>query len=476
MSLPLASAPVSDLLDVFNAYDGSVVFRGLTEGFGGQVSVLGRIGWIFTAFGALFTLWGFVLRTQASGGEGKMGEIAKTWIVVAFIVGGPFLMRAAMQGADAVYDTSAGGPRNLTAACVKAAYAMPELTQLFDVLRKDALAQGASSPGGGGQQRRDLIDSANDGSVLGYLEAFGVAVWDTAGDYASEAGQTWNAMVRIAALATGFGAAMLKCLLITATILPLYLLLLASAAVVWFMEQLRYFLAVSGTMMLPLFTGMFSLPAGHFNRRAAQSYVMHMVSIALWPVAWAIGHTGTIALYNALISLIAGTSRVPEMVDVLQWSSITTAGATEAQLRATEAALGNWFMGNMSALLSILVGGLGFVLWVAIVSIMGPVFLHKLLATGALFMAQAAGSVGRQAAGAGRLAIHVAQLGIGGAPGLLARGPVAGELLAGSRAAEAVSFAGAGFHNPGGPGQGAASMANAAQGVDDSGGKGARRV
>ena len=79
------------------------------------------------------------------------------------------------------------------------------------------------------------------------------------------------------------------------------------------MEQLRYFLAVSGTMMLPLFTGMFSLPAGHPNRQAAQGYVMHMVSIALWPVAWAIGHTGTIALYNALISLIAGTSRVPDM-------------------------------------------------------------------------------------------------------------------------------------------------------------------
>ena len=33
-----------------------------------------------------------------------------------------------------------------------------------------------------------------------------------------------------------------------------------------------------------------------------------------------------------------------------------------------EAALGNWFMGNLTALLSILVGGLGFVLWVAIVS------------------------------------------------------------------------------------------------------------
>jgi hypothetical protein len=337
---------------------------------------------------------------------------------------------------------------------------MPELTALFDVIRKDALAQGAASQAGQ-QQRAALINSANDGTMLGYLEAFGVAVWDTASDYASSAGQTWNGMVRIAAMATGFGSAMLKCLLIALTVLPLYLLLLGAAAIVWFMEQLRYFLAVTGTMMLPLFTGMFSLPEGHPNRQAAQAYVMNMVSLALWPVSWAIGHTGTIALYNALVSLIAGTSRVPEMFGVLQWSSITAAAPTEAQVGAMEAALGNWFMGNLTALLSVLVGGLGFVLWVAIVSILGPVFMHKLLATGALFMAQAAGSVGRQAAGAGRLAVSFAQAtGIAGGPGLVATGPAAGERLSGAFAAEAVPITGAD-----------ASMADAARRVDDSGGK-----
>ena len=221
MSLPLASAPVSDLLDVFNAYDGSVVFRGLTEGFGGQVSVLGRIGWIFTAFGALFTLWGFVLRTQRSGGDNKMGEIAKTWIVIAFMIGGPFIMRAAMQGADSVYASSAGGPQNLTTACVKAAYAMPELNQLFDVLRRSALAQGQLPQGQDGQQRHALVGSASDGSIMGYLEAFGVSLWDTASSYASGIAQTWNGMVRMIAMAAGMGSAMLKCLLIALTIIPL---------------------------------------------------------------------------------------------------------------------------------------------------------------------------------------------------------------------------------------------------------------
>jgi nitrate reductase NapE component len=469
------AAPVSDLLDVFNSYDGSVIFRGLTEGNGNQPAILGAIGWIFTGFGALFVLWGFVLRTQRSAGENKMGEIAKTWIVIALMVGGPFMMRAAMQGADSVYSTSAGSPQNLTTACVKAAYAMPELNQLFDVLRRSALAPGPAPADTAAQRRQALVASANDGSILGYLEAFGVSVWDTAASVGSSAAQSWNGMVRMIAMAAGMGSAMLKCLLIAVSIVPLYLLFLAAGAIVWFMEQLRYFLAVSGTMMLPLFTGMFSLPEGHFNRQAAQSYVMHMLSLALWPVAWAIGHTGTIALYNALVSLIAGTSRVPDIVGVLQWSSITTGAPSEAQVQATEAALGNWFMGNLTGLLSILVGGLGFVVWVLIVSVLGPAFLHKLLATGALFMTQAAGAAGRQAAVAGRMALNVAQsAAMGGVPGLLQAGSGPGERLAGAQAADAIPFAGGFGSGPSGAGSpGPASMQNAARWVDDSGGKNA---
>jgi hypothetical protein len=463
------ATPVSDLLDVFSSYDRNVIFQGLTEGTAGQPAVLGRIGWIFTAFGALFVLWGFVLRSQRSGGEDKLGEMVKTWVVIAFMVGAPFLMRAGMEAADSLYESSSGGPRNLTMACVKAAYAMPELNRLFDVLGRSALSQPQGSSGHGA-----LISSANDGSVLGYLEAYGVALWDTASGYAASASQTWSSMVRMAAMAAGFGSAMLKCLLISVTIVPLYLLLLLAAAIVWFMEQLRYFLAVSGTMMLPLFIGMYSMPDGHFSRQSAQAYVMHMVSIALWPVAWAIGHTGTIALYNALISLIAGTSRVPDMVGILQWSSVTGAAMTEAQVRTMETALGNWFMGNLAALLSILVGGIGFVLWVGVVSVMGPVFLHRLLTTGASFMAQAAKQTGSHAAVTGKLALSLAQS-AGAGLGSLVGGTGAGERLAGARSAETVSLVG-GMAPWESPGRGGASMHNAARSVDDSDGKHVARM
>jgi hypothetical protein len=471
VTAPLAgAAPASDLLDVFSAYDANVLFRGLTEGVGGRPAVLGTVGWIFTAVGAFFALWGFVLRSRRSAGEAKMEEVARTWVVIAAMLAGPFLMRTLMQAADQVYASSVGGPGSLTAACVKAAYAMPELTDLFDVLRRSATAP--AGPVQGAQDRQALLSGANDGSVLGYLEAFGVALWDTGAGYAAGAGQAWNGMVRAAAMATGFGSAMLKCLLIIATIGPLYLLLLASAAVVWFMGQLRFFLAVSGAMMLPLFTGMFSLPEGHPNRQPAQAYVMHMVSLALWPVAWAIGHSATASLYDALLSLVAGTSRVPDMAAALQWDAVTAQGPTAAQVQAGEAALGNWFMGNVTALLSILVGGLGFASWVAAVTILGPVFLHRLLSTGALFFSQAVSSSARQAAAAGRLAAGAAvDRGLGA---VLQGGPTVGpgeRLSAAEPAYAAPLMGGPGPGAPGGEG-GGASMASAAGRVDDSDGKG----
>jgi hypothetical protein len=454
------AATAADLLDVFSGYDGNVLFRGLTESAGGQPPVLGRLGWIFTSLGAAFLLWGFVLRSRGGGGE-KVSDVARTWVLFGFLIGGPFLMRAAMQASDSLYEDAAGGPRALATACVKAAYAMPELNRLFDVLRAGSDSQAVQSAGA--QRRLALVSHANDGSVVGYLEAFGYALWDTAAGYAEGAGQSWSGLLRAFSMAAGLGSAMLKCLLIALTIAPLYLVLLAAGALIWFMDQLRYFLAVSGAMMLPMFVGMLSLPAGHFSRQAAQSYIMHMVSLALWPVAWAVGHVGTISLYNALISLVAGTSRVPEIASLLQWSSVSSGAPSEAQLRALEAALGNWFMGNLTGLLSILVGGIGFMTWVAVVSLLGPVFLHRLLTTGALFMSEAMAATARHGYSAARVGLAAAQPLT--ASGLLAsQGAPAGERLAAAPAFDARIAA------PG-PGAAGASMASAARQVDDWDGK-----
>jgi hypothetical protein len=455
------ATPASDLLEVFSTYDGSTLFRGLVQGVSGQPPVLGRLGWLFTGLGAAMVLWGFVLRSGRSQGHGKLDEIARTWLVVAAILAAPLFLRSSMQAADTLYVEAVGGPGALTSACVKAAYAMPELTLLFDALRASGGRQAPASSG-------DLVSQVNDGSALGYLEAFGAALWDTGRDYASAAGQTWNGVVRMATLATGFGAAMLKCLLILLTVGPLYLLLLLSATLIWFMQQLRFFLAVTGSMMMPLFIGLYALPEGHPSRQAAHAYVMHMVSVALWPVAWAVGHTGTIALYDALIALVAGTSRVPDMATFLSWDALGAQSPSPAQLASLQGALGTWFNGNVASLLAILVGALGFAAWVAAVSIMGPVVLHRSLTGGAHYFADLAGMSGRATGAVLRTAGGAAYPLIAG-PALSAAQPAAGERLASARGVDALAVTGGEPHRPAG-----STMAEAAKGVDVSGGKAPR--
>ena len=137
-------------------------------------------------------------------------------------------------------------------------------------------------------------------------------------------------------------------------------------------------------------------------------------------------------------------------------------------------------MGNLAALLSILVGGLGFVLWVAIVTVLGPVFLHRLLSTGALFFSQAAGSTGRQAVVAGKLAVDLARGGgVGGAMGMLGPGNGEGDRLTRASAGGSSVISGGAWMDQG-PGErgspAAATMEGAARRVDDSDGKDPREV
>jgi hypothetical protein len=439
MSAALAQVPpVADLLDVFSSLNGSSLFPGLTAGVGGQPSILGRIGWIFTACGAAITLWGFVLRAGHAPGGDRVTEIVRTLLILVAMVASPGLMRMAMQGSDSLYASTVGGPGKLAYACARAAYAMPEVTVLFDLLRRlpngtagtaPAAPVSAAAPG-----TAAAANAGGDGTIFGYLKAFGANFWQAASQTTATLNVGWSGMLRLLALANGLGAAALKCTLVTGTCTFLYLLLLAAAAIAWVMEQLRYFFAVTGTMMLPLFLGLFSLPAGHAKRGPANAYVMHLLALALWPVAWAIGHTGTIALYNAMMALLSGTSQVPAIAEQLQWSSITTtASFSTAQVQALEAALGNWFMGNFTSLLGLVVLGTGFFLWVLSVTVLGPMFLHKLLTTGALFMSQAAAGGARMGLGAVQKAMgattfvrtlkgrDVSDLGSGNGPGALGR-------------------------------------------------------
>ena len=145
-------------------------------------------------------------------------------------------------------------------ACVKAAYAMPELSRLFDAVGRSAPIV---PPQLSGRPRGPDRERGTDGSVLGLPpRPTAVALLGTRPPSyaAADASQTWGAG---GAHGRDGGRVRLGDAEVPAHrphLVPLYLLLLLAAAIVWFMEQLRFFLAVSGTMMLPLFIGMFSPP------------------------------------------------------------------------------------------------------------------------------------------------------------------------------------------------------------------------
>ena len=408
--------PAQNLIDVFSSYDGNVVFAGLSASPDGSGGILGKVGWIFTGSGAALLLWGFVLRASSSEPGQRLSEVARTLVLFSAIVGGPFLVRTSMQVADGFYVQTIGGPGRLALACAKAAYAMPELSRLFNA----PSAPSAASSGSASDQA--AISALNDGTLTGYVEAFGTAFGQSAAGYTQTVKGSLTEVFRGLSLAAGFGSAMLKCLILSVTLIPVYLLLLASAGIIWFMEQLRYFLAVVGAMGMPLFIGMASFPGGHSGRQTAQAYFMNMVSLVLWPVAWALGHTGTIVLYDALVSLVAGTSQTPALATALQWEAISANSSwTADQLRAGEAALGAWFMGGVASLVGLVVGALGFALWVLGVSVAGPFILHRSLSSGSHFFMEALQVTGRRAAGVARLAVGAApSLGMSGGLGSIA--------------------------------------------------------
>jgi hypothetical protein len=148
------AAPASDLLDVFNSYDGSVLFRGLTEGVGRPALRPRDDRLDLHADSGPVRALGICAQVPALGRGGKMEEIAKTWIVIAFMMGGPLLMRAAMQGADSVYASSVGGPpepdRRLRQGRVRDARADPALRRPEAQERSPQGGQQQDNPG---QQR-----------------------------------------------------------------------------------------------------------------------------------------------------------------------------------------------------------------------------------------------------------------------------------------------------------------------------------
>lgn len=335
--------------------------------------------------------------SEARRSNAKQEDVwMKTILVAAFMFTSSFWITGAATAGDEIADhTGLGSPLAVTSRCIIVATSLPELTNFME----PKLLAG----GGGGGAAPGLFDpgaavnAANDGSTWGYVKATFAAL----GEEFQWAGQAAKDLalnvVNVATLLGTFLSVLLKCIVMVPALLVLLVALLIAAGIAWFMEAVRYFLLVTGAVLLPAAVACYRTKAlgnqGH-------NYVMSMVSICMWPVGWALGHAGTVGLFNAWVSTMSGTNIWGQWANSMTWDHIMTDGITwktGANALATGGQM--WAMwANFPAyfVISFVVGGVGLCVWIFVVTIGAPVLVHKLVTAGAAFYSGAASQTGQQ--------------------------------------------------------------------------------
>jgi hypothetical protein len=140
------------------------------------------------------------------------------------------------------------------------------------------------------------------------------------------------------------------------------ILLLIASVVMDIMLTLQQFLLLLSSVFLPLFIAGLSLGA---TQSIGRSYIMSCISIASWPMGWAAGHIGTIALNQMALS------NVNNMVN----STMT-----------------------LSSVLTAFIILLALPFWIIVVTLSAPFVMGKMLTEGSNFASGIASSAGQMAA------------------------------------------------------------------------------
>ena len=153
----------------------------------------------------------------------------------------------------------------------------------------------------------------------------------------------------------------------------------------------RFFLLVISSIFLPVFIA--GLVTGYF-RTQAFNYIFGIIGIACWPVAWAVGHLGTRALFEWVVDYT---------------NSLLTLGGTSMKFGATATV---WKLGGTSVwataavinplvLFVLFFAVIVLVIYATLVTIAGPILIGRMVASGSQF---ASGLVGGAAIGTAALA------------------------------------------------------------------------
>lgn len=166
-------------------------------------------------------------------------------------------------------------------------------------------------------------------------------------------------------------------------------------------ESVRFFLFQLGTIMLPMFLAM---TATKNFRSQGFNYLLGFIALILWPLGWALGHLGSIALVEqAVKATVDGIMITGEISGAKVSTAILTGDRAVIILAGKLVGTALKKVVIWPALLNACAWTIAMLVWMFLVTISIPVLVHKTLVSGAsLFTPLAAGTGQATAALAGQ--------------------------------------------------------------------------
>jgi hypothetical protein len=180
----------------------------------------------------------------------------------------------------------------------------------------------------------------------------------------------------------------------------IWLLLQCCGIVMYVFLSVRFLLVHLESIVLPVFIAMIATES---LRGTGNNFVLGIVGIIFWPLGWALGHIGTLALANWFNSIVAVTLHVPGTPQpgaIYDMIVNGPAGGLPAPTpQALAVAVGITFVG------ALIIG-----LYVLIVTFSAPFIIAKALKSGSGIFGEMVGGTAKGAAGLGAAAAGLAAL------------------------------------------------------------------
>ena len=396
-----AAAPQGDLFNVQQAFDPQTLFSavpGLAANFRKYFDLLAFV--IVSS-----TIANRVMRHQA--------DVAAAWVpgmlYALFIVIVPFGLNA-IDGAvlDLVHQSGMTDPNTI----------FTKMTELSDPFE----------PNDAGEQRnvQQLQADANNPTALATdmqkqgqiwgMDLSGFAnLWKVVSGNGQQMGQDIKASLDFAkdplgTIGNAIRYVVFKFLSILGAFL-IWLLLQCCGIVMYVFLSVRFLLVHLESIVLPVFIAMIATES---LRGTGNNFVLGIVGIIFWPLGWALGHIGTLALANWFNSILALTLHVPGTPQpgaIYDMIVNGPAGGLPAPTpQALAVAVGITFVG------ALIIG-----IYVLIVTFSAPFIIAKALKSGSGIFGEMVGGTAKGVAGLGAAAAGLAALSMSaGATGAVA--------------------------------------------------------